>query len=78
MHIKDYCDFMESRIKYKIKYLKHDNDGCFNTIDLNKFLIKKGISHLTTTEYDKTQLGIVDRKIRDLEERVRCLLAESN
>ena len=77
-HIINFCDFMQARIGHKILYIKHDNDPCFNTIKLNDYLINKGISHLSITEYDKSQLGTVDRKIRDLEDRVRCLLANSN
>lgn len=76
MHIIDYCVFMQSRLKRKISYLKHDNDTVFNTTELNNYLVKSGIMHLPTTEHDKTQLGTVDRKIRDLEDRVRCLLVQ--
>jgi hypothetical protein len=77
-HICKYIEFMQPRTQKHVQYVKHDNDLCFKTNFLKDFLIKNGTTQVFITEHDKTQLGTIDRKIRDLEDRIRCLLATSN
>ncbi|OWB54143.1 hypothetical protein B5S27_g5796 [[Candida] boidinii] len=62
---------------YKVVAIRTDNGGEFCCDAVDSFLLSKGIAHQHTVPYNSHQNGVVERKHRTLEEKVRTLLASS-
>ncbi|OWB64646.1 hypothetical protein B5S29_g5835 [[Candida] boidinii] len=66
-----------SSARYRVVSIRTDNGGEFCSGDLESFFRSKGITHQRTVPYNSYQNGVVERKHRTLEEKVRTLLVSS-
>ncbi|OWB87026.1 hypothetical protein B5S33_g5782 [[Candida] boidinii] len=66
-----------SRLRLRVVSIRTDNGGEFCSDNLESFFRSKGITHQYTVPYNSHQNGVVERKHRTLEEKVRTLLVSS-
>ncbi len=76
-YLLDYVSFMENRTSSKVIEIKGDNDRSFFSNETEAELRKRGIVVSKIMAYDKSQLGTIDRCIRNIRDRQRCLLRHS-
>ena len=62
---------------YKAAILRTDNGGEFCNDEMNAYCAEKGITHQITVPYNSSQNGVVERKHRTIQEKVRTLLFSS-
>jgi transposase InsO family protein len=64
----------ETESNCKLKALRSDRGGEFNSLEFKEFYDEQGIKHFTTTPYTPQQNGVVERRNRTVVEMARCLL----
>ncbi|KAL4573495.1 hypothetical protein LXL04_020303 [Taraxacum kok-saghyz] len=69
---------VENQHEQKIKCLRSDCGGDFNSIEFQNFLKEHGIHHQLTTRYIPQQNGIAERKNMTLLEMARSMLKSKN
>lgn len=62
---------------FKVVTVRTDNGGEFCNNVINEFYFEKGIQHQLTVPYNSSQNGVVERKHRTIQEKVRILLHSS-
>ncbi|UYV77486.1 hypothetical protein LAZ67_15001230 [Cordylochernes scorpioides] len=72
--LKDYSAFVQNKFKTKIKTLRSDNGGEYQSTSMQEFL---SICHQTSTPYCPQQNGVAERKNRSLVEMAKTMLNES-
>ena len=65
---------IETQYNAKVRVLRSDNDGEYQSSDLQKYLEEYDIIHQTTCSNTPQQNGVVERKNRHLLEVVRAFL----
>ncbi|RVW26366.1 Retrovirus-related Pol polyprotein from transposon TNT 1-94 [Vitis vinifera] len=65
---------IETQYNAKVRVLRSDNDGEYQSFDLQKYLEEHGIIHQTTCSNTPQQNGVAERKNRHLLEVVRASL----
>ena len=68
---------VENQLDRKIKRLRSDRDGEYDTNSLSIFCEKNGIIHETSAPYTPQQNGIAERKNRTLKEIMNAMLISS-
>jgi IS30 family transposase len=58
----------------RLKALRTDHGGEFNSISFTIFCNEQGIKHYTTTPYSPQQNGVVERRNQSVVEMARCML----
>ncbi|WVZ02284.1 hypothetical protein V8G54_023090 [Vigna mungo] len=69
-----FCCMAETQSECKIKVLRIDGGGEFNSRDMNEFCTGKGIKHEVTAPYTPQHNGLTERRNRMLLDMVRCML----
>jgi transposase InsO family protein len=64
----------ETESNCKLKALRSDRGGEFNSLEFKEFCDEQGIKNFTTTPYALQQNGVVERRNRTVVEMARCLL----
>jgi hypothetical protein len=64
----------EVELESKLKALRTDRGGEFNSRMFTTFCTEQGIKHFTTTPYTPQQNGVVERRNQSVVEMARCLL----
>jgi transposase InsO family protein len=65
---------VEVELESKLKALRTDRGGEFNSRMFTTFCTEQGIKHFTTTPYTPQQNGFVERRNQSVVEMARCLL----
>jgi len=68
---------VENQLDQKIKRLRFDRGGEYDTNSMTVFCEKNGIVHETTARYTPQQNGVVERKNRTLKEMMNAMLISS-
>ncbi|GAA0166825.1 hypothetical protein LIER_21891 [Lithospermum erythrorhizon] len=69
---------VEMDIDSKIKCLRTDRGGEFNSVEFNEYYREQGIKRHLTTAYTPQQNGVAERKNRTLMNMVRSMLSGKN
>ena len=75
---KKFTAMTEKQSGKKLKILKIDGGGKFNSREIKAFCIDKGILHEVTTPYTPQHNGVVERKSRTIMNKVRSMLKGKN
>ena len=77
-HLKSLCTRIQVEIGYPIREIKSDKGKEFDNINVDLFYYSKGIKHEYLTPRTPQQNGVVERKIRVLQEMARVILHMHN
>lgn len=69
--------FIENQMNKKIKIIRSDGGGEYDSNAMNDFCVKFGIQHQFTAPYTPEQNGVAERWNRTLTERAKCLLFDA-
>lgn len=69
---------VENQLNKKIKRLRSDRGGEYNTTSLKDFFEKNGIIHEFTAPYTPQQNGIAKRKNRTLKDMMNAMMINSS
>jgi IS30 family transposase len=64
----------ETENEGKLKAIRTDRGGEFNSATFTIFCNEQGIKHYTTTPYSPQQNGVVERRNQSVVEMARCML----
>ena len=71
---KDFKAIIEKQNGYKIRIMRSDQGGEYNSNDFEAFCTQQGIRHQTTPAYTPQLNGVAERKNRTILDMVRSLL----
>ncbi|RVW34466.1 Retrovirus-related Pol polyprotein from transposon TNT 1-94 [Vitis vinifera] len=77
-HLKSLCTRIQVEIGYPIREIKSDKGKEFDNINVDLFYYSKGIKHEYSAPGTTQQNGVVERKIRVLQEMARVILHMHN
>ena len=75
---KRYMSLVENQLERKIKVLRTDRGGEYQSIPFKELCDEKGIVHQLTMPYTPQQNGVAERRNRTLMEMVRSMMAQAN
>ena len=75
---KAYKAEVENQLGKKVKVLRSNRGGEYESLSLSKFCEVNGIIHQTTAPYTLQQNGVAERKNRTLKDMVNCMLNSSS
>ena len=74
---KTYKAEVENQLEKKIKVIRSDRGGEYESVAFSDFCAQYGIVHQTTTPYTPEQNGVAERKNRTLREMINSMLNSS-
>jgi transposase InsO family protein len=74
LHLKKFKQQAELELGKKLKALRTDRGGEFNSRVFTVFCDETGIKHYTTTPYTPQQNGVVERRNQTVIEMARCMM----
>ena len=75
---KEYIAYVQNQTNFKIKALRSDNGGKYNSKEFNEFCSEKGISRQFTLPYPPQQNGVAEEMHRIILESTSSMLYEAN
>ena len=75
---KSYMSLVENQLDRKIKVLRTDRGGEYQSTQFKELCDEKGIVHQLTMPYTPQQNGVAERRNRTLMEMVRSMMAQAN
>ncbi|GAA5970366.1 hypothetical protein JCM11641_001681 [Rhodosporidiobolus odoratus] len=76
--LEEWLEMIQNSTERRVKTLRTDNGGEFTSTTLERYLRKKGIAHQYTVPETPAQNGQAKRANRTLDNRIACLLLDSD
>ena len=77
-NLKKFTAMTEKQSRKKLKILRTNGGGKFNSIEIEAFCTDKGILHEVTVPYTPQHNGVVERRNRTMMNMVRSMLRGKN
>ena len=77
-NLKKFTAMTEKQSRKKLKILRTNGGGKFNSIEIEAFCTDKGILHEVTAPYTPQHNGVVERRNRTIMNMVRSMLRGKN